>query len=172
MAITKLVNTRLPNKTGQQSCMHGNCAGIKPLTHWDRGLVLPLIARFMGPTWGPSGADRTQVGPILSPWILQSGTTTMWRCRKTCSQWERSFRWKLLCYWLKALIRITDDPIYWRMYASSGIRELNFRLRQVYALPDPMLPNDIRPSVNTALTRKKIFSSRFSNHLFRLIFWW
>ena len=21
-----------------------------------------LIARFMGPTWGPSGADRTQVG--------------------------------------------------------------------------------------------------------------
>ena len=24
-----------------------------------------LIARFMGPTWGPSGANRTQVGPIL-----------------------------------------------------------------------------------------------------------
>ena len=23
-----------------------------------------LIARFMGPTWCPSGADRTQVGPI------------------------------------------------------------------------------------------------------------
>ena len=23
----------------------------------------PLIARSMGPTWGPSGADRTQVGP-------------------------------------------------------------------------------------------------------------
>ena len=26
-----------------------------------------LIARFMGPTWGPSGADRTQVGPICWP---------------------------------------------------------------------------------------------------------
>ena len=26
-----------------------------------------LIARFMGPTWGPSGADRTQVGPMLAP---------------------------------------------------------------------------------------------------------
>ena len=24
-----------------------------------------LIARLMGPTWGPSGADRTQVGPML-----------------------------------------------------------------------------------------------------------
>ena len=28
-----------------------------------------LIARFMGPTWGPSGADRTQVDPMLAPWI-------------------------------------------------------------------------------------------------------
>ena len=33
---------------------------------------VPLIARFMGPTWGPSGADRTQVGPMLAPWILLS----------------------------------------------------------------------------------------------------
>ena len=27
----------------------------------------PLIARFMGPTWGPSGAARTQAGPMLAP---------------------------------------------------------------------------------------------------------
>ena len=27
----------------------------------------------MRPTWGPSGADRTQVGPMLAPWILLSG---------------------------------------------------------------------------------------------------
>ena len=26
----------------------------------------------MGPTWGPSGADRTQVGPMLAPWTLLS----------------------------------------------------------------------------------------------------
>ena len=32
-----------------------------------------LIARFMGPTWGPSGSDRTQVGPMLAPWTLLSG---------------------------------------------------------------------------------------------------
>ena len=32
-----------------------------------------LIARFMGPTWGPSGADRTQVAPVLAPWTLLSG---------------------------------------------------------------------------------------------------
>ena len=33
----------------------------------------PLIKRFMGPTWGSSGADRTQVGPMLAPWTLLSG---------------------------------------------------------------------------------------------------
>ena len=32
-----------------------------------------LIAMFMGPTWGPPGADRTQVGPMLAPWALLSG---------------------------------------------------------------------------------------------------
>ena len=39
----------------------------------------PLIARFMGPKWGPSGADRTQVGPMLAPWTLLSGS-----CPKAC----------------------------------------------------------------------------------------
>ena len=34
---------------------------------------LPLMARFMEPTWGPSGADRSQVGPMLAPWTLLSG---------------------------------------------------------------------------------------------------
>ena len=31
-----------------------------------------LIARFIGPTWGPSGADRTQVGPMLAHIIWMS----------------------------------------------------------------------------------------------------
>ena len=35
--------------------------------------IVPQIARFMGPTWGSSGADRTQVGPMLAPWTLLSG---------------------------------------------------------------------------------------------------
>ena len=33
----------------------------------------PLIARFMGPTWGPSGADRTQVGHMLSQELCYLG---------------------------------------------------------------------------------------------------
>ena len=37
------------------------------------------IARFMGPTWGQFGADRTQVGPMLAPWTLLSGISTIVR---------------------------------------------------------------------------------------------
>ena len=32
------------------------------------------IAKFMGPTWGPPGSCRPQMGPVLSPWTLLSGT--------------------------------------------------------------------------------------------------
>ena len=28
----------------------------------------------MGPTWGPSGAERTHVGPTLTPWTSLSGS--------------------------------------------------------------------------------------------------
>ena len=33
-----------------------------------------LIARFMGPTWGLPGADRTQVGPMLVTWTNMGPT--------------------------------------------------------------------------------------------------
>ena len=39
----------------------------------------PLIARFMGPTWGPSGAVMTQVGTMWAPWTLLSGSSRRWR---------------------------------------------------------------------------------------------
>ena len=58
------------------------CATIVPNEHWNAEQEVlwlitdsewALIARFMGPTWGPSGADRTQVGPMLAAWTLLSG---------------------------------------------------------------------------------------------------
>ena len=33
------------------------------------------IAKFMGPTWGPRGSCRHQMGPMLPPWTLLSGLT-------------------------------------------------------------------------------------------------
>ena len=35
------------------------------------------IAKFMGPTWGPPGSCRPQMGPMLAPWTLLSGK--VWR---------------------------------------------------------------------------------------------
>ena len=34
----------------------------------------PHIAKFMGLTWGPPGSCRPQMGPMLAPWTLLSGT--------------------------------------------------------------------------------------------------
>ena len=39
--------------------------------HFKR--MTTLIARFMRPTWGPPGADRTQKGPMLAPWTFLFG---------------------------------------------------------------------------------------------------
>ena len=45
------------------------------------------ISKFMGPTWGPPGSFRPQMGPMLAPWTLLSGMVTKRKdktsCRKT-----------------------------------------------------------------------------------------
>ena len=45
-----------------------------------------LIARFMGPSWGPSGADMTQMGPM---------NFAIWEClsMKTALVWLSSLQW-------------------------------------------------------------------------------
>ena len=53
------------------------------------------LARFMGPTWGPSGADGTQVGPMLAPWALLSGY--VW--------WDQIISFKMI------IPSLTDDSI-------------------------------------------------------------
>ena len=45
-----------------------------------------LIARFMGPTWGQPGADRTQVGPMLALWTLLYGQSSWTGCIKQSLQ--------------------------------------------------------------------------------------
>ena len=40
---------------------------------YSRTRFTSQIAKFMGPTWGPPGSGRPQMGPMLAPWILQSG---------------------------------------------------------------------------------------------------
>ena len=46
---------------------------VLPQKQWPNLQLCTQMARFMGPTWGPPGADRTQVGPMLAPCIFLSG---------------------------------------------------------------------------------------------------
>ena len=55
------------------SCFCVTCDPISRISRMGSTDIYTLIARFMGPTWGPSGADRTRVGPMLAPWTLLSG---------------------------------------------------------------------------------------------------
>ena len=59
-------------------CAERDSADGMPCCIWS-GMCY-LIARFMGPTWGPSGADRTPVGPLLAPWTLLSGVDNRGDC--------------------------------------------------------------------------------------------
>ena len=43
---------------------------LTEITRWG---LYSQIARFMGPTWGPPGSCRPQMGPMLAPWTLLSG---------------------------------------------------------------------------------------------------
>ena len=56
-----------------------------------------LIARFMGPTWGPSGTDKTQVGPMLAHVLCYLGKLAVlghdlhWLgCQLIVAQWSLS----------------------------------------------------------------------------------
>ena len=45
----------------------GVTVALVPLAVSSLNNITSLIARFMGPTWGPSGTDSTQVGPLVAP---------------------------------------------------------------------------------------------------------
>ena len=47
---------------------HNKDAMIMRLFHLYNGN--PQIAKFMGPTWGPPGSCRPQMGPMLASWAL------------------------------------------------------------------------------------------------------
>ena len=56
-----------------QPLSRGNSDELVSDTSVHCGSGMTPIARFMGPTWGPSGTDRTQMSPLLAPWTLPSG---------------------------------------------------------------------------------------------------
>ena len=71
VTVAGLTNNKLGTSIdfGNQSPVPAQCTK----SSWHRKEPVPLTTRFMGPTWGPPGADMTQVGPMLAPWTLLSG---------------------------------------------------------------------------------------------------
>ena len=54
------------------------------------------IAKFMGPTWGPPGSCRPQMGPVMAPWILLSrGIRAV---KLNC--WSFISAGLLMCWWV------------------------------------------------------------------------
>ena len=59
--------------------------GLPSKLQWDSQLITSLKTWFMMATWGPSGADRTQAGPMLAPWTLLSGISA----NRGVGSWDR-----------------------------------------------------------------------------------
>ena len=71
--------SRPVSTTRHSSCSRQLCYPILQLRlkrSYVACFILSQIARFMGPTWGSIGDDRTQVGSMLAPWTLLSGVYT------------------------------------------------------------------------------------------------
>ena len=62
-----------------QTQQSGGVIFIKPdIANSDKfQSIIPQIAKFMGPTLGPPGSFRPQMGPKLAPWTLLSGTISI-----------------------------------------------------------------------------------------------
>ena len=71
---------------------HNTCHMHVHLSYAD----ISLRARFIGPTRGPSGADRTQVGPMWAPWTLLSGKSSEYGANIHClMQYHSDVTWML-----------------------------------------------------------------------------
>ena len=58
--------------------INGHLFSREPVVSIDKQENVSQIAKFMGPTWGPPGSCRPQMGPMLAPWTLLSGMWCKW----------------------------------------------------------------------------------------------
>ena len=79
------------------------CIDVWIATHAPMRKVT-LIARFMGSTWGPYGADRTQVGPMLAPWTLLFGKASLCAEDHFTDDFYRNFNSMALLFYLNHIL--------------------------------------------------------------------
>ena len=73
------IGMKIINIDSNMQAFHDECIlqGIAPLYEYMLFVDGSQIARFMGPTWGPPGSCRTQMGPMLAPRTLLLGFIDM-----------------------------------------------------------------------------------------------
>ena len=116
----------------------------------------------MGPTWGPSGADRTQVGLMLAPWNLLSGMSSlgssvpyffgrfeMVSCFRVVwfgSMWSFQFAIRLIMGLASARFVFRIVGLFWNLTGISAAwpsrRLLNYRVIPISRVRDFMRPYD------------------------------
>ena len=113
-------------------------------------MIYAPIARFMGPTWGPSAADRTQVGPMLSPWTLLSGMLSELLRYKYGIYWDSRANYHLLCIW--------TNPTLWISWLWKR-KEINHKINHLEEIPFAMVKTNlyIPLSFMSIFTSKKVF---------------
>ena len=63
---------------------------------WSHSSIHTLITKFMGPTWSPSRANRTQVGPMLAPQTLPPGYMWhKWKMKLRVLDIDRQCWWEI-----------------------------------------------------------------------------
>ena len=89
-------------------------------------LHLTQIAKFMGPTWGPPGSCRPQMGPMLVPWTVLSGAGHRAAMTVMTTAWGKLSRTALVFNYLSVTRwrhskcpqrnRVHDDVIKWKHF--------------------------------------------------------
>ena len=80
---TNIRKKRCYNKKAKTTPLHVSVMGHNKATQ---------IAKFMGPTWGPPGSCRPQMGPMLTPWTLLSGYASF-VFSPVCPFWDHTVVW-------------------------------------------------------------------------------
>ena len=81
--------------TGQEVGLHA-IWGLDQKLMVEGLSVTSQITKFMGPTWGPAGSCRPQMGPMLAPWVLLSGMACGWPVPSFVWLFILNIEWEIL----------------------------------------------------------------------------
>ena len=119
--------------------------------------------RLMGPTWGPSGSCRPQMGPMLAPWNLLSGLYQF--LSLIFESIAKLMHFKQLCF--IGYLELCEDmgPSYLILYMWKGVQKWPYSMKIWWSLQNTIL---YRPHQRNLWATS--FVLPFFNHIFIWLF--